>query len=236
MAQHKFGTRRRAMLSFERQPFPAPCHVDQDVAHSRAWRALRHLTTFDRVLSALHRRNHLPVPPDLCTQPMLPRGSRCGQHLSRPEYTSGPIVTFAPQHIALCGSALYSSPRSPAGFRVISKRRSTSLASEKGRGIGCRALRPHGSDASYEGRNDGPSRDVLGVFSGSGERTSGSGNKGRWWAIRHWTRCQFVLGMDAEPRAKQRPEAVHAMGCGLRSGVSWKTDDPDILPGWTSTA
>jgi hypothetical protein len=35
MAQHKFGTRRRAMLSFERQPFPAPCHVDQDVAHSR---------------------------------------------------------------------------------------------------------------------------------------------------------------------------------------------------------
>ena len=65
MAQHKFGTRRRAMLSFERQPFPAPCHVDQDVAHSRAWCALRHLTTFNRVLSALHRRNHLPVPPDL---------------------------------------------------------------------------------------------------------------------------------------------------------------------------
>lgn len=62
MAQHKFGTRRRAMLSFERQPFPAPCHVDQDVAHSRAWCALRHLTTFDRVLSALHRRNHLPFP------------------------------------------------------------------------------------------------------------------------------------------------------------------------------
>ena len=98
MAQHKFGTRRRAMLSFERQPFPAPCHVDQDVAHSRAWCALRHLTTFDRVLSALHRRNHLPVPPGPCTEPMLPRGSRCGQHLSRPEYTSGPIVTFAPQH------------------------------------------------------------------------------------------------------------------------------------------
>ena len=122
MAQHKFGTCRRAMLSFERQPFPTPCHVDQDVAHSRAWRALRHLTTFDRVLSALHRRNHLPVPPGPCTQPMLPRGSRCGQHLSRPEYTSRPIVTFAPQHTcALCGSALYASPRSPAGFRVISK-------------------------------------------------------------------------------------------------------------------
>ena len=103
MAQHKFGTRRRAMLSFERQPFPAPCHVDQNVAHSRAWCALRHLTTFDRVLSALHRRNHLPVPPGPCTQPMLPRGSRCGQHLSRPEHTSGPIVTFAPQHTcALC--------------------------------------------------------------------------------------------------------------------------------------
>ena len=145
MAQHKFGTCRRAMLSFERQPFPAPCHVDQDVAHSRAWRALRHLTTFDRVLSALHRRNHLPVPPGPCTQPMLPRGSRCGQHLSRPEYTLGPIVTFAPQHTlralrvrTLCAA------RSPAGFRVISKARSTSPAAEKGRGIGCRALRPHG--------------------------------------------------------------------------------------------
>ena len=46
MAQHKFGTRRPAMLSFERQPFPAPCHVDQDVAHSRVWCALRHLTAF----------------------------------------------------------------------------------------------------------------------------------------------------------------------------------------------
>ena len=61
----QFGTRRRAMLRFERQPFPAPCHVDQDVAHSRAWCALGHLTTFDRVFSALHRRNHLPVPPGL---------------------------------------------------------------------------------------------------------------------------------------------------------------------------
>ena len=39
MAQRKFGTRRRAMLSFERQPFPAPCHVDQDVAHSGLVRA-----------------------------------------------------------------------------------------------------------------------------------------------------------------------------------------------------
>ena len=116
MAQHKFGTRRRAMLSFERQPFPAPCHVDQDVAHSRAWCALRHLTTFDRVLSALHRRNHLPVPPDLCTQPMLPRGSRCGQLLSRPEYTSRPIMTFAP-HIAN-DLAIEASPRSLASVRT----------------------------------------------------------------------------------------------------------------------
>jgi hypothetical protein len=86
--------------------------------------------------------------PGPCTQPMLPRGSRCGQHLSRPEYTLGPIVTFAPQHTlralrvrTLCAA------RPPAGFRVISKARSTSPATEKGRGIGCRALRPHGSDA-----------------------------------------------------------------------------------------
>jgi len=51
------------MLSFERQPFPGTCHVDQDVAHSQAWRALGHLSTFDRVFSALHRRNHLSLPP-----------------------------------------------------------------------------------------------------------------------------------------------------------------------------
>jgi hypothetical protein len=81
--------------------------------------------------------------PGPCIQPMLPRGSRCGQHLSRLEHTSGPIVTFAPQHTlralrvrTLCAD------RPPAGFRVISKARSTSPATEKGRGIGCRALRP----------------------------------------------------------------------------------------------
>jgi hypothetical protein len=33
-AQHMFGSRRRVMLSFERQPFPRACHVDQDVPHS----------------------------------------------------------------------------------------------------------------------------------------------------------------------------------------------------------
>jgi len=34
MAQDMFGSRRRVMLSFERQPFPGACHVDQDVPHS----------------------------------------------------------------------------------------------------------------------------------------------------------------------------------------------------------
>ena len=54
---------------------------------------------------------------------MLPRGLRRSQHHSRPEYTSGPIVTFAPQHTlralrvrTLCAE------RPPAGFRMISKR------------------------------------------------------------------------------------------------------------------
>jgi hypothetical protein len=116
VAQHKFGTRRRAMLGFEREPFPTPCHVDQDVAHSRAWCALRHLTTFDRVLSALHCRNHFPVPPGRYTQPMLPRGLRCGQQLSRPEYTSKPTVTFAPQHTALWARPLRAE-QLRAGFR-----------------------------------------------------------------------------------------------------------------------
>ncbi len=84
MAQPKFGTRRRAMLSFERQPFPAPCHVDQDIAHSRAGCALGHLTTFDRVLSALHHRNHLPLhrplhrPANAATAPLY------GQHRFAP--------------------------------------------------------------------------------------------------------------------------------------------------------
>jgi hypothetical protein len=122
MAQHKLGTRRRAMLSFERQPFPAPCHVDQDVAHSQAWRALGHLTTFDRVLSALHRRNHLPVPRIFAPSQYCHGQQIVVSIVSRPGCTSAPIVTFAPQHTcALCGSALYASPRSPAGFRVISK-------------------------------------------------------------------------------------------------------------------
>ena len=45
-------------------------------------------------------------------------------------------------------------------------------------------------------------RYVLGDFIRGGERVSGSGNwgwPGRWWAISHWTRCQFMLGMDTEP-------------------------------------
>ena len=122
MAQHKFGTRRRAMLSFARQPFPAPCHVDQDVAHSRAWRALGHLTTFDRVLSAFHRRNHLPVPPDLCSWQCCHGQQGVVIIVSRPGCTSAPIVTFAPQHTcALCESATYAPRALPAGFRVISK-------------------------------------------------------------------------------------------------------------------
>ena len=96
MAQHKFGARRRIVLSFERQPFPAPCHVDQDVAHPRAWRALGHLTTFDRVLSALRRRNHLPLPP--ASVQCCHRHQGVVSIVSRPGCTSGPIVAFAPQH------------------------------------------------------------------------------------------------------------------------------------------
>ena len=131
MAQHKLGTRRRAMLSFERQPFPASCHVDQDVAHSQAWRALGHLTTFDRVLSALHRRNHLPIPRTFAASPYCHGQQSVVSIVSRPGCTSAPIVTFARQHTcALCGSALYSSPQSPAEFRVISKG-TIDVASEK---------------------------------------------------------------------------------------------------------
>ena len=82
MAQNKFGCW-RAMLSFQRQPFPGTSHVDQDVAHSQAWRALGHLTTFDRVLSALHPKSFARTP-DLCTQPILPRATNRGQHRFAP--------------------------------------------------------------------------------------------------------------------------------------------------------
>jgi hypothetical protein len=136
MAQLKFGTCRRIVLSFERQPFPAPCHVDQDVAHSRAWRALGHLTTFDRVLSALHRRNHLPLPPDPLHPSNAATGIRCGQH----RFTPG--LHFA-ANSDLCATAYMRAlrvrtlcaERPPAGFDVISKAKSTSPASEKGRGL-----------------------------------------------------------------------------------------------------
>ena len=95
---------------FRAPAFPSslPCR-----SRCRALAGLVRAQTSDsihRVLSAFHRRNHLPVPPGPCTQPMLPRGSRCGQHLSRPEYTSRPIVTFAPQHTALRVCALRAEP------------------------------------------------------------------------------------------------------------------------------
>jgi hypothetical protein len=98
MVQRKFGTRRRAMLSFERQPFPAPCHVDQDIAHSQAWRALGHLTTFNRVLSALHRRNHLPLPRTFSP------GQCCHGQQGVVSIVSRPLVHFGPNS-DLCATA-----------------------------------------------------------------------------------------------------------------------------------
>jgi hypothetical protein len=144
MAQHKFGTRRRAMLSFERQPFPAPSHVDQDVAHSQAWRALGHLTTFDRVLSAFHRRNHLPLPPGPLKLAMLPRATRCGQHRFAPGVHFG-------ANSDLCATAYLRAvrvrdlcaARSAGWVPHDFEARSTWPTSDKGSGIGCRLIRPH---------------------------------------------------------------------------------------------
>jgi hypothetical protein len=107
-------------------PFRAPAFPSPGPCRSRC-RALASLarvrtTTFDRVLSALHRRNHLPVPRTFAPSQYCHGQQRVVSIVSRPWCTSAPIVTFAPQHTcALCGSALYSSRRSPAGFRVISK-------------------------------------------------------------------------------------------------------------------
>jgi hypothetical protein len=101
-------------------PSPGPCR-----SRCRALASLARVRTSDDIRP---RALCTPPPksfartPDLCTQPILPRATTCGQHRFAPWCTSAPIVTFAPQHTcALCGSALYSSRRSPAGFRVISK-------------------------------------------------------------------------------------------------------------------
>jgi hypothetical protein len=74
-------------------------------------------------------------PRTFAPQPMLPQGSRCGQHLSRPEYTSRPIVTFAPQ----CAAGPRSMSGAIAGWISYDfEARSTSPNDEKGRGMGCR--------------------------------------------------------------------------------------------------
>ena len=147
MAQHKFGTRRRAMLSFERQPFPASCHVDQDVAHSQAWRALGHLTTFDRVLSALHPKSFARTP-DLCTQPILPRATNRGQHRFAPGVHFG-------ANSDLCATAYLRALRVSA-LRVAAiagwipcdfKARSTLLASEKAAASAANESDPAASNA-----------------------------------------------------------------------------------------
>src|SRR3981189_554994 len=69
--------------------------------------------------------------PGPCIQPMLPRGSRCGQYLSRPEYTSRPIVTFAPQHTcALCILDAQKSPLSTRNTVAMAKGAGKKLAKE----------------------------------------------------------------------------------------------------------
>ena len=127
MAQNKFGSCRRAMLSFERQPFPGTCHVDQDVAHSQAWRALGHLTTVGRVLSALHRRNHLTLPRTFAPGQCCHGQQGVVSIVSRRYFTSAPIVTFAPQHCALSRSALYAPRALIAGVTVLSDQQPLSL-------------------------------------------------------------------------------------------------------------
>jgi hypothetical protein len=70
----------------------------------------------------------------------------------------------------------------------------------------------------YGGRNDGPCRDVLGDFSGSGERTSRSEGANSCWA---WTRSH---------EAKAATQGLYTQWvAGFVSGLNWNTDDPDIL-------
>ena len=48
--QHLLWAPWRAMLGFDCQPLPGPCHVEQDVAHSQARGVLGHLTAFGGTL------------------------------------------------------------------------------------------------------------------------------------------------------------------------------------------
>jgi hypothetical protein len=69
------------------------------------------------------------------------------------------------------------------------------------------------------GRNDGLCRYVLGDFFGSGERTNGSGDGGRWWAI--------VMGQGANSWwAWTRSHGAKAAATFYRSGVDFRTNRP----------
>ena len=101
-----------------RASLSSSCHTDQDVAHSRFARAQTSDDIRPRALCTPPPKSFARSP-GRCTQPRC-HGIWCGQHLSRPEYTSKPKVTFAP---AYCAAGPPSTSRAiAAGFHMISKR------------------------------------------------------------------------------------------------------------------
>jgi hypothetical protein len=124
-------------------PSPVPCR-----SRCRALASLARARTSDDIRP---RALCTPPPksfartPDLCTQPILPRATKCGQHRFAPGVHFG-------ANSDLCATAYLRALRVrallvaaiagwiPCDFEA----RSTWLASEKGRGIGCKRIRPRG--------------------------------------------------------------------------------------------
>ena len=111
-------------------PSPVPCR-----SRCRALAGLARARTSDdirlRALCTPPPKSFAPTPGPFVSVQYCHGHQGVVSIVSRPGCTSAPIVTFARQHTcALCGSALYSSPQSPAEFRVISKG-TIDVASEK---------------------------------------------------------------------------------------------------------
>ena len=122
-------------------PSPGPCR-----SRCRALASLARVRTSDDIRP---RALCTPPPksfartPDLCTQPILPRATTCGQH------RFAPVVHFR-ANSDLCATAYVRALRVrallvaaiagwiPCDFEAGSKL----LDSEKGRGIGCKRIRP----------------------------------------------------------------------------------------------
>jgi hypothetical protein len=119
-------------LSARYAQFPAPAFPSYVPCRSRC-RALAGLARARTSHDSRPRALCTPPPksfdltPDLCTRPMLPWAQGVVSIVSRRYFTSAPIVTFAPQHCALSGSALYAPRALIARVTVLSDQQPLNL-------------------------------------------------------------------------------------------------------------